>query len=187
MGSPRRRALAAGDPPGAGGLSQGDHIPQAGPQVVPLLDDSPPGRPHHRIRCAGENVGKGPHILTVQLRVAGALHIVGGGGPLGIDVEHDEGVKAAVAGDALHAFQGGIQRTGPGGRGVDAHADQRLFPPCTQNVPVLGVGVGDEQPLVHVVVPVGLPGQRQLAVKGDIPQLADIHGGYMGHNASFYF
>ena len=180
-------AAAAGDPLGAVFPAQGDHILQTGPEVGALFDDGPPGGPHHRPGIQGQGIGEGPHILPVQLRVAGALHVVGGGGPLGIDIEHDEGVKAAVAGDALHAFQGGIQRTGPGGGGVDAHTDQGLFSPCTQDVPILGIGVGDEQPPVHVVIPVGLPGQLQLAVKGDIPQLADIHGGYMGHNASFYF
>ena len=72
----------------------------------------------------------------------GCVHIVGVGGTLGINVEHDPAVEPVGGGQPLHAFQGGVQRAGLGGAGVDADADQRVAAHPAQHKTVGLVSMG---------------------------------------------
>ena len=80
------------------------------------------------------------------------LHVIGAGGTLGVDVEHQKAVVSVGQSNALGGLQGGVQGVRRGGGGVDAHADERLFTPGTQDVTVFGIGVGDIQPAADIVV-----------------------------------
>ena len=75
-------------------------------------------------------------VFIAQGAVGGLVHIVGVGGALGVDVEHDPAVKAVGGGKALHTFQGGVQCAGLGGAGVDANAYQRVGANAAQYVTV---------------------------------------------------
>ena len=180
----RRRNPSALHPPGPMLLANGNHLLQAVPKVVPLFNDGPPGGPHRGPLRQGQNVVKGPHILPVQLGVQRPFHVVRRGGPLGVHIEHDKGVKSIPQGDPLHALEGRVQCPGPGGRGVDADADQGIFSPGAQNISVLCVGVRHKQPLIHVVFFIWLQGQPKLPVKADVPQGAYVHGRYVLHSFS---
>ena len=77
----------------------------------------------------------------MQLQVAALLHRVGVCGSLGVDVEHNKAVKAVAQGNPFHRFEGVIQIVRLGGGGVDADANQRVFPPCAQNIPIFGIEI----------------------------------------------
>ena len=143
---------AGGVPPGAHGLPVRQEVPHAVHQVPPLLDDVPPGGPDRGLRREGEQVPERLPVLIMELPVAHRLHVVGAGGPLGVDVEHQEAVVSVGVGDALHGLQRGVQGVRRGGGGVDADADQGLLPPGAQDVPILRVGVGHVEPAAHVIV-----------------------------------
>ncbi len=57
-------------------------------------------------------------------------------------VEDDPAVKAVGVGQPLDTLQGGVQRTGLGGAGVDADAHQRAAAHPPQHIAVGLVGVG---------------------------------------------
>ena len=122
------------------------HIPDTVRQILPLFNDGTPGCPDGRILRNRQHIAEGFQILPVENRVADLLHIIGRGGPLGIDIEHDEAVETVAQGNPLHGFQGVVQRIGPGGGGVDADADQRILPPGAQNVSVFRVEIGGVEP-----------------------------------------
>ena len=133
--------LAKGDPRDVPLTGQGHHLPHQAGQIVPLLDQGAPCGPHGRLGL-GEDGLEPAQILVAEGAVGGLVHIVGVGGALGVDVEHDPTVKPVGGGKALHTFQGGVQRTGLSGAGVDADADQRMSAHPAQNVAVGLVGVG---------------------------------------------
>ena len=103
-------------------------------------------------------MGHIPSGTTAQLEllIADLFHIIRRGCPLGIDVEHDKGVKAVAQGDALNGFQGIVQRIRLGGGGVDADADERILSPGAEDIPVLRVKIGGIEPLFDIVL-VGAP------------------------------
>ena len=129
-----------------------DEVPDAPGQIGPLLDDRPPGRPDRRGLREGQGVSESLQILPVEVRIQRPLHVAGAGGPLGVDVAHDEAVKAVAQGDALHAFEGVVQVAGDGGGGIYPQAEQGAAAPGAQKVSVFPVGVGDVQPAVRVIV-----------------------------------
>ena len=90
-----------GVPPGAGGLAVRRKIPHTVHEVLPLHDDVAPGGPHRRLVRQGEKIAEGLAVLRVESGVQGRLHIVRPGGPLGVDVEHEEAVISVGQGDAL--------------------------------------------------------------------------------------
>ena len=111
--------------------------------------------------------------------VADLVHVLRSGGPLGVDVKHEKAVVPVPLGDALHRLQGVVQIPRGCGGWVDANADERVLSPGAQQVPVLGVVVGDIVPLVPVVV---VPGGDQSLLEGQDLQLLglagwDMHGG----------
>ena len=122
-----------------------DHIVDAGGEVVPLFDNGAPSAPDRRGSglVQGEGVSEGLQIFPVQILVIDLFHVIRIGGPLGVDVEHNEAVVAIVEGHPLHGLEGVVQVVWGGGGGVDAYADQGLFSPCAQNVTVFRVDVGD--------------------------------------------
>ena len=165
------------------GMAQGDHIPDAGWQVISLFNDGTPGGPHGGPACCvqGQGIVKGPHVLPVEGRVAFRLHVVGPNGPLGVDIEHEEAVKPVVQGHPLHRFQGVVQIVRGGGRGIDAHADEGVLPPGAQNITILPVVVGYIYPSCNVVIGAGLQGLSQGGIEGDHRQGlggtgGDVHG-----------
>ena len=181
---PRRRRFSALHPSGAMLLSDGDHVLQAVPQIVPFFNDGSPGRPHHRPLRQRQDVVKSRHVLPMQLLVQRPFHVVRRGGSLGVHVEHDERVKSVSQRNALHALQRRIQCIRSGGGGVDADADEWPLPPCAQNIPVLRVDVRYKQPLLRVVFLVGFQSPPELLGKPDVPQRSYIHGRYVLHSFS---
>ena len=125
-------------------LADGEHFLERVEQVRPLFDQRAPRGPHGR-PVAGcvlpEHVAEGRHVLLVQRAVEGRVHGVWVGRALGVDVEHDPAVEAVGTGQTLHALQGGVQRAGLGGAGVDADADQRAAAHPAQHIAVRLVGV----------------------------------------------
>ena len=91
-------------PLGAEFLTGGQHIPDAVGKIVPLFNDGAPGGPDRRLFGNGQHIPEGLQILPMEGLVADLFHIIGGGGPLGVDVEHDERIKAVAVSDALHGF-----------------------------------------------------------------------------------
>ena len=85
-------------------LSGFQHVQQAGGQVVPLFDDGPPGGPDGGMLANGQGVAESLQILGVEGRVVGLFHVVRVRGPLGVDIEHEEAVKAVAQSDALHGL-----------------------------------------------------------------------------------
>ena len=180
-------AFPGGVPSCPMGLANGDHIPDAGGQVIPLLNDGAPGCPDGGlgIGIEGEHIVKGLHILPVEGLVAVGLHVVRVGGPLGIDVEHDEAVKAVVESHPLHRLQGVVQIVGGGGGGVDAHTDQGPLAPGGQDVTVFTVEGWDVQPPVHVIVRFGGEGLGQGLTKGQQFKGAGLAAGNVHGGSSF--
>ena len=160
-------ALSGGEPLCPPLMPQGDHVPDAGWQVVSLFNDGAPGGPHGGMarRVQGQGIVKGPHVLPVEGQVALRLHVIGPGGPLGIDVKHEEAVKPVVQGHTFHRLQGVVQVVRGGGGGVDAHADQRLLAPGAQNITVFGIGVRHIEPAAYIVIRGGAQGGVQRRIK----------------------
>ena len=52
----------------------------------------------------GQGVAESLQILGVEGRVVGLFHVVRVRGPLGVDIEHEEAVKAVAQSDALHGL-----------------------------------------------------------------------------------
>ena len=173
--------FSGGEPAGIAVLADGDHIPYTFGEIIPLLDDGAPCGPDGGRACLvqREDVVKGLHIFGVEGLVVGHLHVVGVGGPLGIDVEHDEAVIAVAQCDALHRLQGIVQIVGGGGGGVDAHTDEGFLSPGAQNVTVFGVEVGDIEPLVDIVVGAGQGGLLQSGGEFHQFQFVGLTGGDM--------
>ena len=165
-------------------LPRQQHIPQTVGQVLPLFNNRAPCRPHHRMLRKGQHIPERFQIFLVQQRVADLLHIVGRGRPLGVDVEHDEAVKPVPQGNALHGFKGIVQRVGSGRGGVDANADQRLFPPRPQYVTVFRVKIGSVDPLFDIVFVAGGVGGFQRLPEGDQLQLLCRSAGNVRHQLS---
>ena len=105
------------------------HIPDALGQILPFLNNSPPGRPYGGGGREGENIAEGFHVFMVKSGIAGPFHGIRVCGPLGIDVEHEKAVKAVAQSDSLHGFQRVVQLVRSGGGRVDADADQGPFAP----------------------------------------------------------
>ena len=143
-----------------------EHIRHTVRQVLPLFDDGAPGGPDCGFLADGEEVAEGLHVLLVEPQVALPLHIVGPGGPLGVDVEHQEGVEAVAGGDALDGFEGVVQIVGLGCRGVDAHADQRIPAPGAQDIAVLRIEIRGVEPFFDVILGAGGVGGAQSLVEG---------------------
>ena len=96
-------ALAKGDPGDILFPGQRHHLPHQSGQVVPLFDKGAPCRPHGGLGLCQH--GTEPQkIFVTQGTVRAAVHVVGVGGTLGIDVEHDPAVKAVGVGKPLYAF-----------------------------------------------------------------------------------
>ena len=176
-------ALSGGEPLCPPLMPQGDHVPDAGWQVVSLFNDGAPGGPHGGMarRVQGQGIVKGPHVLPVEGQVALRLHVIGPGGPLGIDVEHEEAVKPVVQGHTFHRLQGVVQVVRGGGGGVDAHADQGVLPPGAQDITILPVVIGDVYPFCNVILGAGFQRLGQGGVEGDHLQGLggagrDVHG-----------
>ena len=91
-------------PAGAVFFAQQQHIPDTVRKILPLFDDGTPGGPDGGLIRNGQHIPEGFQVFFVQGGVADLLHIVGRGGSLGIDVEHDETVEAVAMGDPLHGF-----------------------------------------------------------------------------------
>ena len=98
-----------GKPLGVCCLAQGDLIGQACGQVIPFLNDGAPGGPDGRLGTEGQEILKRLQVFPVQDVIAAALHGVWIGGPLGIDVEHQETVITVCQGDALYGFERIVQ------------------------------------------------------------------------------
>ena len=164
VGVPLLGAGPGAEPAGAVALAQLHHVPHAAGEIGAFFDHRAPGGPDGGplavCRRPRQEPGKGPHILPVQLLVALPIHVVGPGGPLGIDVEHDPAVKAVSRRDAGDGFQGVVQVLRRGGGGVHPDADQGLLPPGAQDVTVFGVKIRHIEPLVGVIVS-GLAGAAQ--------------------------
>ena len=84
-----------------------DHIADAFKEISPLFDDRAPCRPYGRcvpgfgqVQC----IFKSFHIFGVQIGVARFFHVVGIGGALGIEIEHDKAVKSVEMRNALDGF-----------------------------------------------------------------------------------
>ena len=135
MGVALFAAPAKGDPRDLPLPRQGHHLPHQAGQIVPLFDQRAPRCPHGGFGL-GQNGFEPAQVFVTQGAVRHTVHIVRVGGALGIHVEHDPAVKAVGGGKALHTFQGGIQRTGLGGAGVDANAYQRVPAHTAQHVAV---------------------------------------------------
>ena len=127
---------AGSEPVGPHGGTVGGKVPHAVHQVVPLFNDVSPGGPDGGMLREGEQVPEGLPVFRVKGGIAHRLHIIGPGGPLGVDVEHQKAVVSVGKGDALHRLQRGVQGIRRGGGGVDAHADQGMLSPGPQDVPV---------------------------------------------------
>ena len=172
---------AGGEPLGPGGAGVGGKVPHTIHQIPPLLNDVPPGGPQGGGRGQREEIPEGPSVLRMEHRVAGPLHIVGPGGPLGVDVEHQKAVVPVGKRDPLGGLEGGVQGVRRGGGGVDAYADQGLPAPCAQDVPVFRIMVGDVQPPAHIIVRRRPEGSGQGVVKelqrqGGCGALGNVHG-----------
>lgn len=81
--------------------------PNAFKEISPLFDDRAPCRPYGRcvpgfgqVQC----IFKSFHIFGVQIGVARFFHVVGIGGALGIEIEHDKAVKSVEMRNALDGF-----------------------------------------------------------------------------------
>ena len=133
-------APAKGDPRDLPLPRQGHHLPHQAGQIVPLFDQRAPRCPHGGFGL-GQNGFEPAQVFVTQCAVRHTVHIVRVGGALGIHVEHDPAVKAVGGGKTLHTFQGGVQRTGLSGAGVDADADQRVSAHPAQHIAVGQVGV----------------------------------------------
>ena len=140
------------EPPGAGSLSVCGKIPHTVHEVIPLFDDISPCRPDGGLLRKGQQVAEGFSVFRVKGGIARWLHVIRPGGPLGIDIEHEETVVAVIQCDPLGGLEGWIQRIRRGGRGVDPYADQGLQAAGSQNVTVLGIGMGNIEPAVYVVI-----------------------------------
>ena len=163
--------------------ADGQHIGNTFGQVLALFDDGTPGGPDRRLFADGEQVAEGLHVLLVEPQVALLLHIVGPGGPLGVDVEHQEGVKPVSVGDPLDGFEGVVQGVGLRRGGVDAHADQGILSPGPQDVPVLGVKIGGIEPLFYIIFVAG-NGRGQGLLEGQDLDLGgvgrwNVHGSFL--------
>ncbi len=177
MGVALLGVLPGAQPPGAVFLSNGHHVPDTVPQIGPLLDDGPPGRPDCRGKARahpGEHIPEGRHVLPVEVLVAVPVHVLGPGGPLGVDVEHEEAVVPVAQGDPLDRFQRVVQLPRRGRGGVDADADEGILPPGPQQIPVVRIVVGDIEP--GVPVKGLLLGGDQGFFKGQQPQLLGLAG-----------
>ena len=114
--------------------------------------------------------------------VAGRLHIVRPGSPLGVDIEHEKAVIAVVQGDALGRLQSGVQGVRGRGGGVDPDTDQGILSPGPQQVPVLRVVIGNIQPLLPVKIPLG---RDQGLLKGQNLQFLGLASGNMHLTSPF--
>ena len=133
--------FAEGDPRDLPLTGQGHHLPHQAGQVIPLFNQGAPGRPHGRLGL-GQHGPEPAQVLVAEGAVGDLVHVVGVGGTLGVDVEHDPAVEAVGIGQPFHAFQGGVQCAGLRGAGVDADADQRVSAHPAQHIAVGQVGVG---------------------------------------------
>ena len=168
-----------GEPPGAVPPPDVHHVPYAPGQVGPLLDDGAPGAPHRGLRRLAQGPGEGGHVLPVERLVHLPLHVLGPGGPLGVDVEHDEAVVAVAPRHPLHALECGVQGPWGGGGGVHPHADQGPFARVARMYRYFPVGVGHVEPTGGVVVRGRRLGRRQggRAISEFGGQAAgDVHG-----------
>nr|DAU60885.1 MAG TPA: hypothetical protein [Caudoviricetes sp.] len=140
MGVALLAAGAEGHPRDVALPRQGHHLPHQAGQIGPLFDEGAPCSPHGGLGL-GQHGPQPAEVLVAEGAVGGLVHVVGVRGPLGVDVEHDPAVEAVGTGQTLHALQGGVQRAGLGGAGVDADADQRAAAHPAQHIAVRLVGV----------------------------------------------
>ena len=139
-------------PPGAVFLSHSQKIPDAFGKIGPLFNDRTPGSPHRGLFRQGQYITESLQVLFVEEAIADSLHGVRVGGPLGVDIEHEEAVKSVSQSDALHGFQGVVQMVRLRGGGVDPNADERMFPPSAQDIPVFRIKIGGVEPLRNIIV-----------------------------------
>lgn len=66
------------------------------------------------------------HVLLVQTRIHGVVHIIGVGGTLGIDIEHHKRRKTMALSNALNGFDRVIQSLRRCGAGIDTKTKQRI-------------------------------------------------------------
>ena len=145
--------LAAGVPLRTVLFPQRHHLSHAIKQILPFFNDCSPSWPEYKLSARiFQNVGKRRHVLPVQKRIEGSLHIVRICCPLGIQIEHEKRVVSVEKRCALHAFQRVIQSVRTGGAGIDSDADQGLFPFGAQDVPEFIVPTGYIEPFFAVVV-----------------------------------
>ena len=139
-------------PPGAVFLSHSQKIPDTFGKIGSFFNDRTPGGPHCGLLRQGQNIPESLQVFPVQQAVADPFHCVRVGCPLGIDIEHEEAVKSVSLSDALHGFQGVVQMVRLRGGGIDPNADERMFPPGAQDVPVFRIKIGSVEPLRNIIV-----------------------------------
>ena len=69
------------------------HIPDAVGKIFPLFDDGTPGSPDGGLFGNGQHIAEGLQILTVEKRIAAALHGIGVGCTLSVHIKHDKAIK----------------------------------------------------------------------------------------------
>lgn len=89
----------------------------------------------------------------MQRFVERQVHIVGICRPLGIDIKHYPAVVTVSGGNARHAFERIVKIVRRGGRGIYAYADERIVSASSEDISVIGIVIGNIQPLFGVIVP----------------------------------
>lgn len=100
-------AFAGFEPKGIVLFTDLHHIPYAVSKVGALFDNCSPCCPDGRAPGAinaGEYVLEGLHVFLVKRLIKHFVHMVGTGGALGIDIEHDKAVVAVAGRYAENGF-----------------------------------------------------------------------------------